>query len=197
MKIYWAVIVCVALLSSFWGCSSPEYFANGWKDTSLVPFKPENIIVSSNIKSKELRSNIENSALKKFNSGSSNCRSSFSLFGFEKRITEKLILQTLEENHNSAFLAISFECMNLKCVTKSGKIYQKFEKKLVDFNSYKDAEEIDRTVIFDATLYVSGFPSSVWVYTIKIENCFDNDEIILLLAEAIYQSLKKDNIFIF
>ncbi len=197
MKILWAEIICVVLFSAYCGCSSPEYFAVGWKDTSLIPFKPDKIIISSDIKTKELRIKIENTTLEKFSPSSPDSRSSFSIFGFEKRITEKLVLQTLEENKNSAFLLIRFEGMNMKCVTKSGKIYQKFEKKLVDFNSYKNAEEIDRTVIFDATLYVSGFPSSVWVYTIKIENCFDNNEIILLLADAIYQSLKKDNIFIF
>lgn len=197
MKIIRAIIICVVLFSIYWGCSPPEYFAFGWKDTSLIPFKPDNITIYSNIKSKELRFNMENATLEKFSTFFSNCRSSFSLFGFEKRITEKLILQCLEENNNSAFLVISFEGMNLKCVTKSGKIYQKFEKKLVDFNSYKDAEEIDRTVFFDATLYVSGFPSSVWVYTIKIENSFENEEIINLLCDAIFASLKKDRIFIF
>lgn len=196
MKIFWAIFVCVVLYSDFSGCSSPEFFANGWKDTSLVPFYPKNIFISSNFKNKELRINTENSALKKLSSLNLNCNSSFSQYGFEKRITEKLIFQSLEENQNSAFLVISFEGMNLKCVTKSGKIYQKFEKKLVDFNSYKDAEEIDRIVIFDATLYVSGFPSSVWVYTIKIENCFDNSETINLLTDAILNSLQKDKIFL-
>lgn len=196
MKIFWAIFVCVVLNSAFSGCSSPEFFANGWKDTSLVPFYPEKIFISSNFKNKELRINTENSALNKLSSLNLNCNSSFSKYGFEKKINEKLIFQSLEENQYSAFLVITFEGMNLKCITKSGKIYQKFEKKLVDFNSYKDAEEIDRIVIFDATLYVSGFPSSVWVYTIKIENCFDNAETINLLTDAILHSLLKDKIFL-